>query len=397
MQVVVQNEVRRLVPVPSYACFRRTLSPSSVLIRATRFQPAASQSSEMQSHQRQALYWFLVAIAALISVLCFLAAYLHRIGQQSLGPISLKRRALQEQPLLCNGQAHLCDLPANEVVYATAHNGHATIESAFFFLAANHVRELEESLEAGYRGINFDIGICNGEVKLIHGSCIFGVRDIEEVLSNILDFLDRNPNEVLILPTQLTEDQPFFEDDVMISEIDAVFQSVPTWVDKLYQHEGGAWPTLRELIEADTRLIFFPYSQNNQTLSCGTDCPYGFNSWFSYYVETEFSFFLTPFKLFWDKEYACKITRGSAGTKDFFGVNVFVTPPLSVFPWFVNSATVLRGHLSACSALNGGIGVNVLLVDYWGIGGALDVVYEMNAALAGKVFAGEGVSAVDGT
>ena len=224
----------------------------------------------LSHHQRQGCYWFLVALAALMAILCFLAAYLHRIGRQLLGPISLTRSLRMEASangiMLCNGHASWCDRPANEVVYAMADN-------------ANNA--LEGSLEAGYRGINFDIGLCDGKATVLHhGSCLWGVSDIEEILTNMLDFLDRNPHEVLIMQAQLINIQQLNK-DMIVPELDAVFQTVPGWVDKLYDHPGGQWPTLRELIEADTRILFFPHDDNSVESPCGNEaCPFGFNRWF---------------------------------------------------------------------------------------------------------------------
>ena len=238
----------------------------------------------LSHHQRQGCYWFLVALAALMAILCFLAAYLHRIGRQLLGPISLTRSLRMEAPandtMFCNGHASWCDRPADEVVDAMADNINATLERRFLLLS-NHNLDLEGSLEAGYRGIKFDIGLCDGKVTVLHhASCLWGVRDTEEILADILDFLDSNPHEVLIMQAQLIKNQQL-NDDRIVSEIDTVFQTVPGWVDKLYDHPGGQWPTLRELIAADTRILFFPHDDSNVESPCGNGaCPFGFNRCF---------------------------------------------------------------------------------------------------------------------
>ncbi len=68
----------------------------------------------------------------------------------------------------CNGVGGLCDMRANEIMYATLHNGMSTVENGFFY-GANHEFSLEGALEAGYRGLNLDICNCNGEINFCHG------------------------------------------------------------------------------------------------------------------------------------------------------------------------------------------------------------------------------------
>ena len=68
----------------------------------------------------------------------------------------------------CNGLDSICDLRADEVLYATLHNGMATFEDGFAF-GPNHNYQLERSLEAGYRGLNLDLCNCGGETTFCHG------------------------------------------------------------------------------------------------------------------------------------------------------------------------------------------------------------------------------------
>ena len=68
----------------------------------------------------------------------------------------------------CNGLDSICDLRADEVLYATLHNGMATFEDGFAF-GPNHKYQLERSLEAGYRGLNLDLCNCGGETTFCHG------------------------------------------------------------------------------------------------------------------------------------------------------------------------------------------------------------------------------------
>ena len=68
----------------------------------------------------------------------------------------------------CNGLDSICDLRADEVLYATLHNGMATFEDGFLF-GPNHKFQLEGALEAGYRGLNLDLCNCGGQTIFCHG------------------------------------------------------------------------------------------------------------------------------------------------------------------------------------------------------------------------------------
>jgi len=212
---------------------------------------------------------------------------------------------------LCNGHANLCNKPANEIIYATMHNANNAILDGAAFLP-NHVLDLEAALDKGFRGINLDFGKCMDEVTLVHSSCLFKTKvPIRKVLEQILEFLDENPEEVLILPTEIVT----AAGEPTIEEVNAEFREVDGWIDKLYDHPGpgNPWPTLQELIDTDKRIIYMFY--NGESCTPGVDCPTGFNPYFQYTADTRFSFpFVWDFN---DKEGACEITKGVFWCKCF--------------------------------------------------------------------------------
>jgi len=281
--------------------------------------------------------------------------------------------------LQCNGLENLCDIPANNVLFATVHNAPSTSEAGFQFVP-NHRYNFEGALEAGYRGINFDIGKCGGEVQLVHANCGLGSREPVAALTNIVSFLKSNPNEVIIIPTQVENNAG--GGVITLAEIDALLQSVAGFKNLMYQHPGPGtnWPTLRELIEANTRILFFHFNGDEYCSgSNAVSCPSGFNDWFRYVGESEFEF--TSSSQFSDPSYSCKITRGpGANTPDFYGVNVFLQLPNLQTCGELNTREFLVSHLEACGGVTG-YDVNVLVVDCWDEGDVLDVVREYNQAL----------------
>jgi hypothetical protein len=355
--------------------------------------------------QRVALQWLVVAAASLLAVASFLAAIYHRMSTDIIQDIAEGRRQLRNDTawieesrnyrlphgrsvngeLLCNGLSNLCDFPANKIVYATLHNAGSTVESGSLVFK-NHILDLGRALSAGYRGINIDIGKCFGQVKLVHGPCLTSSRNLSTVLTQIANFLQENPNEVLIIPTQLATPLSGV-DGVTLREIEQGFKAVPEFYNLLYNHPGVGqpWPTLRELIAANTRVLFFHYNGESCTkVSMPSNetnaCPFGFHPWFRYAAETQFSF--SSLKQLQNTSNSCMITRGGSSVKDFFGINVFLTPA-QIAPTLksINKYDFLKSHVQACTDLNEGLQGNLILINYWGIGDLLKVVFDLNAGL----------------
>lgn len=148
-------------------------------------------------------------------------------------------------PMACNGAQALCGRTFDTVVFPGTHNAFAATEAGFAPVAANQVHAIPTQLADGIRVLLLDVYLDNGEVVLCHGACGFGSTPHLEVLQQIHDFLVANPTEVLTI---------IYQDDVAPAEIEADFVEVGL-VDLTYVHEGGAWPTLGEMIDADTRLV----------------------------------------------------------------------------------------------------------------------------------------------
>jgi hypothetical protein len=371
--------------------------------------------------QRVAMQWSIVGITSCLAILCFLAALYRKLDVEQIGGSASGRRYLQElsqlspsewihhnhvqialgseqderklqnSSIVCNGHVNLCDRRVNEITFATVHNAMSALEDGAILLK-NHFREFEGALQSGYRGINFDMGVCNGKVRLIHTVCTLKSRSLQGALQSIVRFMQANPNEVIILPTQLST-QLDEKNVVTLNAIDQVFQSVPDFYRLLYNHPSSnpLWPTLRELITTNRRILFFHYNGETCTKSditmnttnmnnINNPCPYGFHPWFLYAAETEFSFkAVNDLK---DVNRACRITRGAGGSMDFFGVNVFLTPARFV-PTLkrVNQYAFMKSHVDNCLAYNNKTIANLILVNYWGVGNVLNVVSDFNDVL----------------
>lgn len=280
----------------------------------------------------------------------------------------------------CNGLESICDLPVNKVLFAGVHNAMATREDGFLLLP-NHDERLEDALEAGYRAINLDVASCDGELRLVHGSCWTGSRDPTTAFANVQRFLDENPSEIVLLTLQIETDAALFGggEDVTLDDLDALFARIDGLKDRFYGHPVGEtdWPTLQDLIDADRRIIFAHYNGNER---CARDgCPPAFHDWFDVAVESEFDF--ESIDAVKNTAESCRITRGNINANGFWGINVFVTPPSRSAARELNDLAFLQNQIEECSALNEGRDLNVVFVDFWRQGDLPEAVQLHNRAL----------------
>jgi len=278
----------------------------------------------------------------------------------------------------CNGLPNLCDMAVNEILFATAHNANA--HAAVMNFAPNHDQNVSTALEAGFRGLSMDVGYCDDELSLVHADCLLGFSSPMETFTEIVQFLVDNPNEVLIMPIEINDNTG---GKVDLNELFVVMEDSNvgniSFADLMYMHPNTAtaWPTLQELIDANKRILFFIYNSD----SCAVvGCPPGFHDWFAYAAETQFSFESID-SLVDDVERACTITRGGSGTRDFFGINIFLSIPSRTAAEQFNDFVFLESHVETCSNQTG-LKPNLILVDFGAIGDVLEYVQDYNLALA---------------
>lgn len=169
-------------------------------------------------------------------------------GEPTAAPgveISYEFMQCQDMSNCCNGLEEICDLGVDEILWATSHNAMATQENGFIF-GYNHLYGLETSLKAGYRGLSIDVCNCGGEYQLCHGICQIGARDPTEVFTNIVDFLNENPTEIIMINLQVNSE---VSDEVDLNYFASLLNdNVAQFSDKLYVHDPSqTWPTLRDL------------------------------------------------------------------------------------------------------------------------------------------------------
>lgn len=154
----------------------------------------------------------------------------------------------------CNGLASNCNMRVNHLLYPSVHN--ANHHSLPF---QNHNKELEAAIEKGYRGLFLDVCKCNGEVVFCHANCGVGRRDPHEVFTDINEFLDMNPRDMIIFNFEISTGNP------TPAELWSLMSTVTGLTQKVYQKNSGSWPILGEMLDSGKQIIAFQHN--------GPDCP----------------------------------------------------------------------------------------------------------------------------
>jgi len=276
---------------------------------------------------------------------------------------------------LCNGHEALCSRSYSNVTFIGTHG------SPFYgdppLVTENQEKSPTEQLNDGIRYLQAQthknpaeqLSVCHTDCLLENGGTL------ENYLSTMKIWLDANPNEVVSL--LLTNG-----DSLDIGEFDLAFKNVgiDTYAfQALSQVAITDWPTLGDLISANTRLIIF--------LDYGADeskVPYILNE-FNYYFETPFDWTDAAFN-------QCSIDRPTGSSAEgkmyivnhFLDINLFgsgvLIPDRAAAP--TTNAAVGSGSIGAQSDLCEGLygrAPNVVLVDYYNVGD----VFEAQAALNG--------------
>ena len=150
----------------------------------------------------------------------------------------------------CNGDQNYCDRAYNEMAQICTHNAMSSVADGFSLPTPNQGPGLAVQLEDGVRCMMLDTYEFDGELVLCHGLCgPWGMRSLNDGLTEIRRWLDENPTEVV---TFILE--PYIDEAQTLQALgDAGL------VQYIFTHPGlgKPWPTLGEMIDANTRLVVF--------------------------------------------------------------------------------------------------------------------------------------------
>jgi hypothetical protein len=331
------------------------------------------------------------------------------VGLLVLGPIAAavffmrSPGALPGTPAVtdaCNGDRALCGRRLDEVVFAGAHNSMSAAELDGWLFPNQELGSVS-LLGHGIRALLFDVhngvpigGAVRTEVDdekasrakferavgkealdaamrirdrltgaptgpraayLCHGFCEIGASPLVPMLEGVRDFLVQNPGEVLVV---------VIEDYVPPQDIAAAFRESGLERFVFRGAVGPPWPTLREMIDSDQRLVVF-----------GENDAHGV-PWYHPAFET---FQETPYTFHTPAELSCRPNRGgTAGT--LFQLNHWIetTPaPKPSNAAIVNAHDFLLARARQCQQERGRL-PNILAVDFAMTGDVVGVAAELN-------------------
>lgn len=259
----------------------------------------------------------------------------------------------------CNGHVELCDRAFDQVVFPGTHNSHSATDDGFSSINANHVHGIATQLDDGARVLLLDVYPGDDDpsvLQLCHGECALGSTPHLDALTTIVAFLEQHPREVI---TIIYEDHAPVDD--MVAELALAGADALT-----FTHEAGQpWPTLGEMIEADTRLVV--------TAESGGPPP----AWFHHVWDEAWD---TPYGPQQLEDLSCDLNRGSPDN-DLFLVNHWVNDVLGLpspeDAAVANAYDVLLGRAQECWR-QWDHPPNFLVVDFYEQGDLFAVVDALN-------------------
>jgi hypothetical protein len=301
----------------------------------------------------------------------------------------------------CNGSPALCSRRLPQVVFPGTHNSMAAADVAGWYMP-NQERGIAAQLDDGVRALLIDVlpGVPVGErvrtelasesaarasyvsaigeegveaalrirdrlvppegakrdLYVCHGFCELGAMRLAEVLDTIRGFLVTHPGEVLLVIVQ--------DEGVTAGELAAAVEAAGL-AGRVYRGPFAApWPTLEQLVEADTRLLLFVEHDRGAV-------PWVPNA-YDVFQETPYAF-PTP------EAMSCAPNRGGPANSLFL-VNHFIerVPPLPSAAAPVNTREFLVARARRCQSERGGLAPTVLAVDFYRTGDLFAAVRELN-------------------
>jgi hypothetical protein len=312
------------------------------------------------------------------------------------------------EPVTCNGFVALCDRPLNDVALAATHNSMASVTIPDWRLGQQD-GTIADQLDNGIHGLLIDSyygeavrggvytdleslpkreaavqeigepavdaalrihdrlrgrGSGRKDIFLCHGFCELGAVTLSSALQDLRSFLVSHPGEVVVVINQ--------DEGVKPTDIESAFQRAGL-LDLLYRGPMGPFPTLRQMIDSNQRLVVM--AEND-----AGEIPWYHPAYEQALQETPFRFtraaqLTEPAKI----PASCRPNRGP-DTAPLFLVNHWIdtTPlPRASLAEIVNARGPLLARARECERIRNRI-PNLVAVDFYKRGDLLGVVNELN-------------------
>ena len=259
-----------------------------------------------------------------------------------------------EIPDTCNGAVALCGRSFDAVAYATTHNAMSNADEGWG--APNQQHGIARQLEDGIRALMLDTHYYEDRAVFCHNVCQIGSLPLADGLAEITAFLATHRGEVVAI---------IFESYISAADTEQGFIDSGL-IDYVYagQIAGQPWPTLRDLVDADTRAVVF------------TDDGGGAYPW---YLDVWDHSWEVPFSARVPEDLSCDPNRGDP-TNELFIFNHFLTQTTGApdLAELINHNPLFIDRVNECRAANGDAFPNFLTVDFYDIGDVFAVVDTLN-------------------
>ena len=236
------------------------------------------------------------------------------------------------------------------------HNSFAVVRQGFKpGVNANQSFTIQQQLRDGIRVFMLNTYRHGGQVMMCHGDCMLGRTPHLDALRIFDSFLRAHPGEVITI---------IYEDFITPESAEADYRDVGL-LDDVYTHDfSKPWPTLGEMVAADTRLVVMAENRGGRG-----QYPWYHDAW----------------KLMWDTPYgsrnfSCALNRGSKDN-DLFLMNHWANTrlglPSASNAAVVNHESVLLPRANQCAWEAGRI-PNFVAVDFYNRGDIFAVIEELN-------------------
>ena len=309
-------------------------------------------------------------------------------------------------PSACNGYAALCGRPLNDVAFAATHNSMASVTIPTF-LFGQQDGTIADQLDFGIHGLLIDTyygdkvdggvrtdlaslpkraaaerelgapavdaalrirqrlerrGTGRRGIYLCHGFCEIGAVSLSSALADLRSFLVSHPGAVVIMINQ--------DEGVSPDSISRAFERAGL-LDLVYRGRLGPFPTLREMIDSNQRLVVM--AEND-----AGDIPWYHLAYRRALQETPYRFRSTA-ALTDRVAYSCRPNRGPAFAPLFLLNNwVDTTPvPRASNAAVVNARGALLNRSRTCQRIRHRL-PNLVAVDFFRRGDVLGVVNALN-------------------
>lgn len=253
----------------------------------------------------------------------------------------------------CNGDPSFCTRPFDQVAVVGTHNSMSSAQDDW--LAPNQNVNVLAQLAMGVRALNLDVYEEDGALLTCHGYCSLGSRPLDETLSELRGWLDAHPDQVLSLT---------FESYITPEQMAASFESAGLAHMSFVREPSALWPTLDEMIEANTRLVVW------------TDNGGGDPAW---YADISQHVWETNYAYKEVEDFDCSFRRGRED-QSYVILAHFLTAPIASedLASQANNGEILRERVQACEAVDRR--PNLVLVDFVDLGDVFEVVAEINTS-----------------